>query len=246
MKVPIIFLGLTVGTMMAVAIAVQPVSAQALAIKSWHGYYPEMNGHYPLSFIAFKGWLFPVPHLFIRSWPTYYYVEVGALPVSDGSEYAGRTRTGFLRIAARLLEQDLVQGRSNEVRQIKDNTQLRQDNAQRLFTARSDELPDIYGLADGFIQLYTKINRLEQLEGARDICRLMEHEADELMTRFLMINLLQTDHGEKLEAFGRIRRELQHQMGETDYTFSKVLHFQFFQSDYTDAYAFLTQSSTTN
>lgn len=246
MKVPIIFLGLTMGTMMAVAIAVQPVSAQTVAIKSWHGYYPEMNDHYPLSFIAFKGWLFPVPHLFIRSWPTYYYVEAGALPVSDGTEYAGRTQTGFLRIAVRLLEQSLVHGRLNEVGQIKDNTQLRQDIARRLFTARSDELPDIYGLADGFIQLYTKINRLEQLEGAGDIRRLMMQEADELVTRFLMVNLLQTAHGEKLEAFGRIRKELQHQLGETDYTFRKIRHFRFFQSDSPDAYAFLSQSSPNN
>jgi len=246
MKVPIIFLGLAMGTMMATAIAVQPLSAQAVAVKSWHGYYPEMNERYPLSFIAFKGWLFPVPHRFIRSWPTYYYVEAGALPVSDGVEYAGRTQTGLLRIAARLLEKYQVSGRMDERTQTKNNMQLQQEIARKLFAARSDELPDIYGVTEGIIQLYTKINRLKQLEGTRDIRRIMEREADDLLTRFLMINLLQADHGEKLAAFGQIREELSHQLGETDYTFRKIWHFQFFQADTPNSYAFLSHSSPVN
>ena len=65
------------------------LKAQVFDIKPWSGTYPDMQGTYPLSFIAFKGWLIPVPHVFIRTWPTHYYVEVVALPVYDTEGYAG-------------------------------------------------------------------------------------------------------------------------------------------------------------
>ena len=51
--------------------------AQAFAVKRWRGTYPRMNGSYPLSFIAFKGFLNPVPHIFFRTWPAHYYYQVG-------------------------------------------------------------------------------------------------------------------------------------------------------------------------
>ena len=47
------------------------LKAQIFDIKPWSGTYPDMQGTYPLSFMAFKGWLIPVPHVFILAWASY-------------------------------------------------------------------------------------------------------------------------------------------------------------------------------
>ena len=112
---------------------------------------------------------------------------------------------------------------------------------ERLFHARSNELPDIYGLANRFIRLYDKIRQLEQLEQTAPIKKILQQEADDLLLRFLMVNLLQTDHGEKLEAFAAINAELAKLSGETDYTFRKVGHFNCYRDDQFHSYAFLSR-----
>jgi len=241
MKLSILILGVTVSVAITTAIAVKESNAQLLDVKPWHGYYPEMNGGYPLSFVAFKGWLIPAPHYFIRSWPTHYYLEVGALPVSDGSEYAGETKTSLLRIAARMLERSGMEGRHDKTSRIKDNTQLNKAIEEKLFKARNDELPDIYRLADRFISLYRKIQNFDTLENYSKVKQVLQNEADELLMRFLMVNLLESDHGGKLETFADIRSELIRLTGEADYTFRKLCHLNVFGNAVTGSYAFLTQ-----
>ncbi|WP_339738473.1 hypothetical protein [uncultured Sunxiuqinia sp.] len=241
MKLILPLLGMTMSVMVATAVFPKQANAQLLNVKPWHGYYPEMNDNYPLSFVAFKGWLIPKPHVFVRTWPTHYYVELGALPVSDAEAYAGETKTGLLRIVARLLEQSKMKSRSEETTRIKSNKELEQAIEQRLFQARSDELPDIYGLANRFIRLYDKIRQLEQVEQTTPIKKILQQEADDLLLRFLMVNLLQTDHGEKVEAFAMIHAELTKLSGETDYTFQKVSHFNRYGNDQVHPYAFLSR-----
>ena len=241
MKLILPLLGMTMSVMVTTAVFPKQANAQLLNVKPWHGYYPEMNDSYPLSFVAFKGWLIPKPHVFVRTWPTHYYVELGALPVSDAEAYAGETKTGLLRIAARLLEQSKMKSRSEETTRIKSNKELEQAIEQRLFQARSDELPDIYGLANRFIRLYDKILQLEQVEQTAPIKKILQQEADDLLLRFLMVNLLQTDHGEKLEAFAAISKALNELNGETDYTIRKISHFSILRDDQFHSYAFLSR-----
>ena len=88
---------------LAVLMPEKELKAQVFDIKSWNGTYPEMEGTYPLSFIAFKGWLIQVPHVFIRTWPTHYYIEVDAALVYDTEEYAGMLKTNLLKIIERLI-----------------------------------------------------------------------------------------------------------------------------------------------
>jgi hypothetical protein len=241
MKISLLLLGISLSVATTTTVAVKKAGAQLLDVKPWHGYYPEMNGSYPLSFVAFKGWLFPVPHYFIRTWPTHYYIEVGALPVSDGTEYAGRTKTGLLRIAAKLLERSQMKGRHDETSQIKDNTQFQKMIEERLFNSRKDQLPDIYGLANQFINLYRKIDRFEGLENSSGVKSILQDEADDLLMRFLMVNLLESDHGSKLESFAGLQTDLNHLSGETDYTYRKLCHLNIFGNAVTGSYAFLTQ-----
>ena len=214
---------------------------QILEIKSWGGIYPDMNGSYPLSFIAFQGFLPPVPHLFVRSWPTYYYFEVGPGAVTDAENLAGSIKTGFLRIVERLLEQSQIEQRSNETTQIRDNTLQKKDIELKLFNARSDSLPDLYCIADQFIRLDHSISVLGKQQNTAGIAGICHREADDLLVRFLMVNLLQTDHGKKLEAFAEIRSELTRQLGETEYVNRKVYHYNFYNQIPANSYAFLTR-----
>ena len=241
MKLSTLIIGLSLSATITTTIALRNANAQLLNVKPWHGYYPEMNDDYPLSFIAFKGWLFPVPHVFVRTWPTHYYMELGALPVSDGAEYAGQTKTGLLRIAAKLLERSQIKGRHDETSQIKDNTQLQKIIEQKLFNARKDELPDIYGLAGQFISLYKKVGNFDRLENSSKVKHILRDEADDLLMRFLMVNLLESDHGTKLNSFADIQTELNHLTGETDYTYRKICHLNVFGNPATGSYAFLTR-----
>ncbi len=214
--------------------------AQIIEIKPWHGYYPEMKGTYPLTFIAFTGWLIPIPHVFVRTWPTHYYVEVGALPVTDGGEIGGQLKTGLLRIVAKALERSQMKGRQERTEGIRVNTDYTQQIGEQLFSARSDELNDIYNLAAGFIKLYKKVSKLEGLSNSQKIYSIYEKEADRLLTQFLMINLFQTDHGSKLDAFTTISRELWKLLGELDYTHGKLLFFNSFNNQPL-SYSFLSR-----
>jgi hypothetical protein len=65
-------------------------------------------------------------------------------------------------------------------------------------------------------------------------------EADELLARFITVNLFQTGHGKKLEAFAEIQTELNSQIGEADYTYRKVHHYLVYTNDPNLSYTFLT------
>ena len=217
------------------------LKAQIFDIKSWNGTYPEMEGTYPLSFIAFKGWLIPVPHVFIRTWPTHYYIEVDAALVYDTEEYAGMLKTNLLKIIERLIEKSQMEKRHEETTHIKNNTETQRDIEKKIFDANSDQLPDVYSLASGFIRLYISVDNLDKLPNCKWLRQTYQKEADELLTRFISVNLFLTDHGKKLEAFDEIRCELNKQIGETDYTYRKVLHLQTFNNNAPHSYAFLKE-----
>ncbi|MDX9882251.1 MAG: hypothetical protein RBS73_09305 [Prolixibacteraceae bacterium] len=218
----------------------ESVKSQIADIKKWTGTYPDMEESYPLSFIAFKGWLIPVPHVFVRTWPTHYYIEADAMPVTDATEIGGSTVTGLLRIAAKMLERHQMEGRHDETVQIKNNTDLQKQIGEKLFNARADQLEDMFGLAQRFIRLYGKIDRIGGLPNSAEIKNIFEEEADRQLMRFLMVNLLQTGHGEKLDALSEINSTLNKLLGEVDYIWSKIRYFSNYNAEIT-SYSFLTQ-----
>ena len=237
-----VWLGMIIPLILIIELtSIVQLHAQAFAVKRWRGTYPQMNGSYPLTFVAFKGFLNPVPHFFIRTWPTHYYFQVGAVPVTDAPNLAGSIKTGFLRIAEKILERSQMQQRADETARIKENNIQQRDIELKLFNSRSDYLPDVYGIAELFIRLYQSISNLEKQANAGAVAQISRREADERVVRFIMVNLLQTDHGKKLEAFAEIRDELTRQIGETDYVNQKVNHFNFYSESSDNSYAFLTR-----
>ncbi len=218
----------------------ESAKSQIIDIKKWTGTYPDMEESYPLTFIAFKGWLIPVPHVFVRTWPTHYYIEADAMPVTDATEIAGSTVTGLLRIAAKMLERHQMEGRHDETVQIKSNTDFQKQIEEKIFNSRADQLGDLYSLAQHFIELYSKVDRIGQLPNCTEVKQIFEEEADRLLMRFLMVNLLQTDHGEKLNAFSEINTTLNKLSGEVDYTWSKIRFFSSYKEEI-PSYSFLTR-----
>lgn len=225
----------------AILLASIQSSGQIFEIKKWKGTYPDMNGSYPLTFIAFKGNLIPIPYVFVRTWPTHYYVNVESLLVTDATEITGEIKTGLLRIAAKLLERSRIKGRFEKTTGIKNNTELQNEIEQKMFSAKLDELEDIYELAQKFLEAYQKTNRFDELNNGIEIKRLLEKETDELFMRFLLVNLLESDHGQKVDSFGELHLELSRLHGELDYTFKKLQFFESLRTTASVSYSILTQ-----
>lgn len=224
-------------------LASHSAKSQLIDVKPWTGTYPDMEGTYPLTFISFTGWLIPVPHVFVQAWPTHYYVEAISMPVTDATEIAEETKTGLLRIVEKMVERSQMKGRYLETGEIKINTENQKKIAQELFDSRSDQLEDNYQLSNGFIKLYSKIGQFDTEPNTSGVKQIFEKEADELLMRFLMVNLLETGHGEKMEAFSGIHIEQNKLLGEIDYTYQKVRFYKRFDSktSVSNSYTFLTQ-----
>ena len=219
-----------------------PAVGQLLDVKPWTGTYLDMNNDYPLAFIAFQGWLVPVPHVFVQTWPTHYYLDAVSVPVTDAPEIAGETETGLKRIVEKLFERHQMEGRFNETEGIKLNTGLSKEIAQKVFDSRREKLNDHFQLSAGFIKLYERLDKLGQEVQKPEVRKIFEREADDLLVRFLMVNNLETGQGEKLDAFSEISVEQNKLLGEIDYTIEKVRFFnRFHPVNESGSYTFLTR-----
>jgi len=233
----VLFLSLTV------FLPVKESNAQVFEIKTWNGTYPKMNRSYPLTFIAFKCTLIPMPYVFVKLWPTHYYLQSGALQVIDAGQMSKEMKIGLLKIAEKFFEKSQMIKRHEETTQIKNYTERRRDISKTIFGAQFDQLPDVYQISAGFVRLYESVNKLKKLNQVSDcnwLVKTYQKEADNLLLRFVSINLFEADHGKKIEAFSQLRKELSNLMGETDYTYRKVHHYQVFNSDPNLSYCFLT------
>ncbi len=227
-------------TLTVVLLQTDQSRGQVFETKKWTGTYPDMNGSYPLTFIAFKGFIFPTPYVFVRIWPSHYYVTE-ALPVTDETEISGELKTGLLRIAAKLLERSRMKGRFEKTTGIKNNTELQNEIKRKVFSARFDKLEDIYKLTQKFVEAYQKTDRFDELNNGFEVKRLLEKETDELFMRFLLVNLLESDHRQKVDSFGELQTELNRLLGELDYTFKKLQFFESYGETASVSYSILTQ-----
>jgi hypothetical protein len=169
-------------------------------------------------------------------------VEAVSMPVTDATEIAEETKTGLLRIIEKLVERSQMKDRFEETGEIKINTESQKKIAQELFDSRFDQLEDHYQLSGGFIKLYDKISQFDSEPNTSEIKQIFEKEADELLMRYLMVNLLETGHGDKMEGFSEISAEQNMLTGEVDYTLKKVHFFNSFSSaESNSSYTFLTQ-----
>ena len=118
-----------------------------------------------------------------------------------------------------------IKGRYEETGGIKINTNAQTEIAKELFAARLDQLDDHYGLARGFVTLFDKIEQLEAGEGTLAIQQIFEAEAESLLLRFVMANVLETGDGSKMAALSEIHWEQNMLLGEIGYTVQKARFF---------------------
>lgn len=149
-------------------------NAQAVAIKKWKGRYPRMKNSYPHAFISFKGWLPPVPHLFVKTPLTHYYVKVKSVPATDSGEMTGKTKTGLLRIFSKLMERSQFKGRYKETGLIKLMNEFQKQIDQKRFDSRRDQLEDLYGLTATFLELYQSLDDFRQIERGNKIQKILK------------------------------------------------------------------------
>ena len=224
-----------------IGLNISKTSGQKFEVKKWTGTYPDMNGSYPMAFIAFKGGIIGIPYYFIRSWPTHYYWNVLSVPVIDATEISGKTKTGLAKIIMRLIEQSLMNGRYIEKGLIKINTKQQQKIVQTIFDARFDQLGDLWELTGMFLQVYQKIDQINGNGVNVKIKKLLKDEANELFSQFLLVNLLESNHGHKIDSFGNLKTEITRLLGEVDYTFKKLQYFESFGQSSQASYSFLTR-----
>jgi hypothetical protein len=234
--------GITILIFMMIVQFPQPAKSQLIDVKPWNGTYPDMEGTYPLTFISFTGLLFPVPHVFVRTWPTHYYIEAVSMPVTDATEIAEETKTGLLRIIEKMVERGQMKDRPRKPKKLKSIQKTKRKSHRSFLIPDFDQLEDHYQLSNGFIKLYSKIGQFDSEPNTSGVKQIFEKEADELLMRFLMVNLLETGHGDKMEGFSEINTEQNKLTGEVDYTLKKVHFFNNFSSaEANSSYTFLTR-----
>jgi hypothetical protein len=151
--------------------------------------------------------------------------------VYDALTYVGENKDGLLRIAARVLENQQMKGRHSRTEGIKKNTKLQKEIVKKLFDARSDHLEDIYLLGSRFLRVYQKVDDIGLLYQGAKVKQMLRQEADDLMLQFLMVNLLETSHGEKVDVFTRLDVALDNLIGEVDYAYNKLHFFNNFSEE---------------
>ncbi|SHE35629.1 hypothetical protein SAMN05444274_101146 [Mariniphaga anaerophila] len=206
-----------------IAAAVNQSAGQAVAIKSWTGTYPEMNKSYPVVFVAVKK---GVPHVFIRYLPTHNYKDLFAKSVVDGTEIAGKTKADLVKTLLKLAERSLMKGRLLETEGILSNTDAQKRIVQELFEARFDQLGDQWNLTRKFVAVYHKIDAFPRGKTNEFVKETFEHEAEALFFRFLLVNRLESDHGQKMDSYRELHAELSRLLGELDYTFRKLQYYE--------------------
>ena len=96
-------------------------SGQLFEKKTWTGTYPDMNGSYPLVFIAYEGGVIGIPHIFVRYYPTHNYKDMVAKSVVDATEIGEKTKTDLAKTLMKIIEQSYMKGRFVETGKIKVN-----------------------------------------------------------------------------------------------------------------------------
>ena len=229
-----------IGIMLLALMCSLIINAEGQVIKKWKGRYPQMNNNYPVAFMSFRGWLPPIPHFFVRLLPTHYYYKLKSINSLDAKELTGTTKTGLMRLFARMWERGELKDRFRYIEAIQEMTGMRQQIEEHLFNAQSDQLTDIYAISAQLVAIYDQLDVLRYYKGGQGVKNCFEKELDDLFEQFLMINLLKSDHGHKLDAFSEIQTSVKKLSGEVNYTISKLRYFNTYGHEPASNYAFLT------
>lgn len=208
-------------------VALVEVKAQTpFEIKSWRGQYPKMNNSYPLTFLAFKGWLPPVPHYFVRIYPTHYYFHIPSVPSYDLKTYWELIKNGTLRTVFKGIDKNALEKSMYSVaftRNIQDEI-LNISNT--IYGARKAFIPDLYELADVLNQLDHSIQILSNSDCPSAILNKYKKLQLDMLSEIQMINAMNVEQGKKIKLMEHLKSEFQALSGECDYISNKLEYYQ--------------------
>ena len=211
----------------------------AFAVKKWKGRYPRMNNDYPLSFVCWKGWLPPVPHFFVRIYPTHYYYYLNSLPVYDTKSYVNMGLYDGLKMVLKNIDKNALQNSLEEISGIKLNQTQHEGIEDFLRQSRLTELPDIYNISLNFYEALQALNLLKAQNIPNGISQTFEEDIRRYLDELLMINQLDAKQGDKLKAMTALNQEVRQLTGIIHYTAHKVYSYQQLNNEQAFHLAFL-------
>ncbi|WP_430811065.1 MULTISPECIES: hypothetical protein [unclassified Carboxylicivirga] len=211
----------------------------AFAIKKWKGRYPRMNNDYPVSFVCWKGWLPPVPHFFVRIYPTHYYYYLNSLPVYDAKSYLNMGLYDGLKLVLKNIDKEALQKSMEEVSGIQVNQLIHQGIEDVLRQSRLTALPDIYQTSAVFYEAIQALDGLKQANVSEDITEGFERDIQNYLEELLLINQLDAEQGGKVQAMADINQSLRQLTGTIHYTAHKIASYQQQSQPWTSSLSFL-------
>ncbi|MBS2210710.1 hypothetical protein KEM09_04815 [Carboxylicivirga mesophila] len=194
----------------------------AFAIKKWKGRYPRMNNDYPLAFVSWKGWLPPVPHFFVRLYPSHYYYYLTSLPVIDAKSYLDMGLYGGLKMVLKNIDKDALYQSLQAIEGTQLNQMAHEEIAAFMRQSRLVSMPDIYQTSLCFDKAIQALHDLKQQDAPSAIHAGFEQDIRHYLEELLMINQLDARQGDKLQAMAELNRNVQQLTGTIHYTTHKI------------------------
>ncbi len=211
----------------------------AFAIKKWKGRYPRMNNDYPLSFMCWKGWLPPVPHFFVRLYPSHYYYYLTSWPVMDPKSYVDMGLYGGLKMVLKNIDKDALYRSLQAIEGTQQDQTAHEEIASFLRQSRLVSLPDIYMTGLYFDKAIQALDDLKQQDAPQAIQMNFEQDIRHYLEELLLINQLDAKQGDKLQAMDELNRNVRQLTGTIHYTAQKIRACQYINEDWPSNLSFL-------
>jgi len=205
---------------------IRTVAQDAFAVKKWNGRYPTMNNDYPLSFVCWKGWLPPVPHFFVRIYPSHYYYYLNSIPAYDTKGYVDMGLYQGLKLIIKELDSKTISRTLEEITGIQTN-QLGQAAIERVLRdSRLVKLPDVLDNQYAYLKALDAFDYLNNPTAPGWLSKIFEEEIQLKAEALQMIYQMDCSQGDKLKAGEDINRELRQLRGTMLYAAQKIRYWQ--------------------
>lgn len=215
------------------------IAQSAFAIKKWSGRYPRMNNDYPLAFVSWKGWLPPVPHFFVRLYPSHYYYYLNGIPAYDVKSYVDMGLYNGLKLVLKNIDEAALKASMEAISDIQQNQLAHENIEDYLRQSRLTPLTDVYQTSKLFAQVIQALEQLKQQNGPTAIHEGFERDIRYYLEELLLIKQLDASQGDKLKAMSDLNQGVRQLIGTIHYTQSKLRSYRQQNTDWMAGLSFL-------
>ena len=206
---------------------VQIEAQDAFAVKKWSGRYPTLNNDYPFTFVCWKGWLPPVPHFFVRLYPSHYYYYLNSVPVYDVKSYAEEGIYQVLKLVLKELDRSTIEKTLNKIEGIQLNQSGQEAIETFLRDSRLREIPDLYANQDALLN--SQISMETDADLPKELMDVFIKEIQRSQEDYSMINKMDCLQEDKIRANTTVNNALRELNGTILYTIQKVQYWQYYR-----------------